>query len=241
MFRIYPAVDIKGGRCVRLHQGDMSKETVYGGRPWEVACNWEMMGASFLHVVDLDGAREGKPVNLESVEAIIHAVKVPVQVGGGARMGEDVELLLSLGAARVILGTRALEDPGFAAEMMGEFGERVIVSVDARGGRVALKGWEEETDMDAVKAVELLASLGAKRAIYTDIARDGTLGGHDTSRLDPLLGRGVGIIAAGGISGLGDLISLKERVPRGVEGAVVGKAIYTGDLDLARALELEEV
>ncbi len=240
MFRIYPAVDIKGGRCVRLYRGDMDRETVYGTHPWEAALAWERQGASYLHVVDLDGAREGRPVNLAALREILERVKVPVQVGGGVRGGEDVERMLSLGAARVILGTRALEDPAFASEMMREYGERVIVSVDARGGRLALKGWVEEADMGPVEAVELLASLGAERIIYTDITRDGTLRGYDTRALDRLLGRGVRVIAAGGIGGLDDLRALRERVTGGVEGAVVGRALYTGDIDLSRALELEE-
>jgi len=240
VFRIYPAVDIKGGHCVRLYQGDMGRETVYGARPWEAARRWEREGASFLHIVDLDGAREGRLVNLEAMGEILEKVSVPVQVGGGVRRGDDVEMLLSMGAARVILGTRAIEEPAFAGEMIGEFGERVIVSVDARGGRVALQAWEAEAEISPVEAVESLASLGVARIIFTDIARDGTLGGFDASGLDLLLGRGVSIIAAGGISSMEDLRLLKRRAAMGVEGAVIGRAIYTGDIDLALALELEE-
>lgn len=240
MFRIYPAVDIKGGRCVRLYRGDMNRETVYAQWPWEAALAWEREGATFLHVVDLDGAREGRPVNLDAVRAILEAVRVSVQVGGGLRSGDDVELMLSLGAARVVLGTKALEDPDFASEMIGEYGERVIVSVDARGGKVALRGWEEHSGIKMDEAVETLVSLGARRIIFTDINRDGTLEGYDVSALDPLLGRGIGIIAAGGITSIKDLMALKKRVPGGVEGAVIGKALYSGELDLASALELEE-
>ncbi len=240
MFRIYPAVDIMGGRCVRLYRGEMETETVYSRNPLESALAWEKEGASFLHLVDLDGAREGRPVNLETVRAILKEVSVPVQVGGGVRSGKDVELLLSLGAARVIIGTRAIEDRDFASEIIGRYGERVIVSVDAREGRVALRGWKDESDIEPVKILEFLSSLGARRIIFTDINRDGTLEGYDTSALDPLLGRGMGIIAAGGVTSLDDLMALKKRMPGGVEGAVVGKALYSGDLDLASALELEE-
>jgi phosphoribosylformimino-5-aminoimidazole carboxamide ribotide isomerase len=167
-------------------------------------------------------------------------VAVPVQYGGGVRTREDVARMLAMGAERVILGTRALEEPSFAAEMLQEFGPRVIVSVDSRGGEVASKAWRESAGRSLLEVVEHLAGCGARRIIHTDIARDGTLAGHDTAALEPLLDRGLLVIAAGGIGGIGDLERLKGLVGRGVEGAVVGRAIYTGDIDLREALRLEE-
>jgi len=240
MFRIYPAVDIKGGRCVRLYQGDLEKETVFSGRPWEMALTWEKQGASFLHVVDLDGAAGDGPVNLETVQVILERTSIPVQVGGGVRSGEHIEKLLSLGAARVVLGTRALTEAGFMEEMIGAFGSRVIVSVDTRGGEIAVGGWRRATAVSVDEVMERLLRCGAERIIHTDITRDGTLGGHDTRVLDPLLDRGLGIIAAGGVSSVEDLVRLKGLAPRGLEGAIIGRAMYTGELELAEILPLEE-
>ncbi len=240
MFRIYPAVDIRGGRCVRLYQGDMDRETVFSEHPWEVALAWQRKGASYLHVVDLDGAATGAPANLDAVREIITRVEVPVQLGGGVRTGDDVELLLSLGIARAVIGTRALEEPGFAAEMLGAFGARVIVSVDTRAGEIATEGWKKRCGRSLQEALAHLARCGAERIIHTDIMRDGTLGGYDTGALAPVLGRGLKVIAAGGITTLDDVRALKGLADRGIEGAVVGRAIYSGDLDLAGALALEE-
>ena len=240
VFRIYPAVDIRGGRCVRLYQGDLGKETVFSENPWEVALSWQGKGASYLHVVDLDGAAGGALINLGAVMEILERVDIPVQLGGGVRNPEDIERLLSMGVERVIMGTRVLEEPAFAEEMLGIFGARIIVSVDTRGGEVATGGWRKYAGRSLQEVLRHLESCGAERIIHTDIARDGTLSGYNTRVLSPLLDRGLGIIAAGGISTLDDLEKLKELVGRGLEGAVVGKAIYTGDLDLAEALALEE-
>jgi len=240
MFRIYPAVDIKGGRCVRLYQGDLSRETVFSERPWEVALAWQEKGASYLHVVDLDGAASGTLANIETVRELLEKVVITVQYGGGVRNTGDIERMLSLGASRVILGTRALEEPSFAEEMLREFGSRIIISIDTRGGEVASKGWRESAGRSLQEIIEQLLRCGAQRIIHTDIARDGTLAGYDTAALDPLLDKGLRIIAAGGISGLTDLEQLKGLMERGVEGAVVGRAIYTGDIDLGMALALEE-
>ena len=240
MFRIYPAVDIKGGRCVRLYQGDLERETVYAENPWEAALSWQEKGASSLHVVDLDGAAGDALANLEAVRAILERVRVPVQFGGGVRSRDHIELLLSLGVSRVILGTRALEEPDFAQEALSSFGPRVVVSVDTRMGEVAVSGWRRAIPRSLDEVLRQLADLGAERIIHTDISRDGTLGGYDTGVLEPLLDRGLGIIVAGGITSLEDLEHLKEMAQRGVEGAVIGRAIYTGDIDLADALALEE-
>ncbi len=240
MFRIYPAVDIKGGRCVRLYQGDLQEETVYYEKPWEAAMSWENKGASYLHVVDLDGAATDSLVNLEEVREILSRVSIPVQCGGGVRSREDIERLLSLGASRVVLGTRALEEPEFAAEVLAGYGSRVIVSVDTRQGEVAVGGWLKTSPRSLEDVLEHLAACGAERIIHTDITRDGTLGGYDTRAIAPLLYRGMGVIAAGGISSLADLGKLKGLAEGGLEGAVIGKAIYSGALDLAAALDLEE-
>jgi phosphoribosylformimino-5-aminoimidazole carboxamide ribotide isomerase len=241
MFRIYPAVDIKGGRCVRLYQGDLERETVFSEHPWEVALGWQDKGASFLHLIDLDGAACGAMVNLDAVAEVLQRVNIPVQFGGGVRRGEDIELLLSLGVARVILGTRAVEEPTFGEEMMRTFGDRVIVSVDTRGGEVAAAAWRRKAVRSLEEVLDHIAACGAERVIHTDITRDGTLRGYDTKILAPILDRGLGVIAAGGISGMSDLRALKILSVRGVEGAVVGRAIYTGDLDLEEALMLEDI
>lgn len=240
MFRIYPAVDIKGGKCVRLYRGDLGRETVYYQHPYEAALAWEAAGASYLHVVDLDGAAADALVNLEAVRAILERVSIPVQVGGGVRGRADVELLLSLGAERVILGTRALLDPHFAEEMIRAFGPRVIVSVDTQGGEASVGGWRRAARRSLEEIVSHLARCGAERIIHTDITRDGTLEGYDTGVLAPLLDRGLGIIAAGGISSLSDLVELKRLAERGLEGAVIGRALYDGGLELPQALALEE-
>jgi len=240
VFRIYPAVDIKEGRCVRLLRGDMDSETVYGERPWEMALRWQAEGASYLHVVDLDGAVRGRPVNLGSVREILERVRIPVQVGGGVRTREDVERLLDLGASRVILGTRALVEPAFLAEMVDSFGERVIPSLDTRGREVAVSGWTASLRVPFATLLRDLVDCGVKRLIHTDIRKDGTLAGHGAGVPGELLGLGVGIIAAGGISSLEDLQALKRLSAQGVEGAVVGKALYAGVLSLPDILELEE-
>jgi len=240
VFRIYPAVDIKGGRTVRLYQGDLDMETVYAGKPWEAAMAWQDKGASFLHVVDLDGAASGELVNIAHVKDILERVSLPVQCGGGVRSRDDIERLLDLGVQRVILSTRALEEPAFAEKMIGLFGNQVIVSLDTREGAVATGAWRKIAGRDIADVLEHLAGCGAERLIHTDIARDGTLEGYDTGALEPLLDCGMGIIAAGGISSLSDVRKLKELAQRGLEGAIVGRAIYSGDLDLAAALLLEE-
>ena len=240
MFRIYPAVDIKGGCCVRLYQGDLEKETVFSDKPGEVALAWQEKGASYLHVVDLDGAAGNASVNRAVVEKILECITIPVQYGGGVRSREEILYLHSLGVQRVIIGTRALEEPSFAAEILEEFGNRVIVSVDTRGKEVATGAWRRSAGRSLQEVIEHLLRCGAERIIHTDISRDGTLQGYDVSVLEMLLDRGLGIIAAGGISSLADLRRLKDLAGRGVEGAVVGRAIYSGGLDLCDALALEE-
>ncbi|MDY6794266.1 MAG: 1-(5-phosphoribosyl)-5-[(5-phosphoribosylamino)methylideneamino]imidazole-4-carboxamide isomerase [Actinomycetota bacterium] len=240
MFQIYPAVDIKDGKCVRLCQGDPDSETVFSDRPWEMARHWEDNGASFLHVVDLDGASRGLLVNIRSLEDIMRKVSIPVQVGGGVRSIDDVERLLRLGVSRVILGTKALLEPDFLSRMIRSYGGRVIVSLDTRGVELAAKGWGEKVHRTLKEVVSQLVEHGAERAIHTDIARDGTLRGRDQGVLEPLLDRGIGIIAAGGITSVEDVAGLKALMPRGLEGAIIGRALYSGGLELTNILPMQE-
>ncbi len=240
VFRIYPAVDIRGGKCVRLLRGELERETVFSDRPWEMALRWQDQGASFLHVVDLDGAVEGRPVNLKSVEEILRKVEVPVQVGGGLRTLEHARLLLELGASRVIMGTRALADPAFLRQAVEDLGDRLVVSLDLRGQRAAVGGWTRELERPLTDLVDELVSSGVRRVLHTDVLRDGTLEGHTGAVPAELLGRGVGIIVAGGISSRRDLLRLKEMESQGVEGAVIGRALYEGRISLQEVLDLED-
>lgn len=241
MFRIYAAVDIKEGRCVRLYQGRLDAETIFSERPWEMAQLWESQGASYLHVVDLDGASEGRLCNLDTLRSIIDKVSIPLQFGGGVRSKESVESLLSLGVDRVILGTKALLEPGFLEEMSRVFGERITVSLDTRGEELAVRAWKARLDKPLKEVLGQLLESGIMRVIHTDISRDGTLEGYSTAALEPLLDSGVSVIAAGGISCSDDVRALKGLADRGVEGVIIGRALYTGDIELADVLDLEEV
>lgn len=233
---VIPAIDVRGGRCVQLYQGDYGRETVFSDDPVEVAARWTGLGATRIHVIDLDGARIGEPVNLEVVSRIVAAVGVPVQVGGGIRDVRTARAVLAIGAERVLIGTVAIEDPEVAHGLCSQLGpDAVIISVDARDGYVAIKGW---TDTSSVKAADLISDLsrvGARRFMYTDIARDGTLTEPNFASIEALLSSDAeNLLAAGGISTLDHIDRLAEL---GVEGAIVGTAIYTGDVDLRRAIE----
>jgi phosphoribosylformimino-5-aminoimidazole carboxamide ribotide isomerase len=235
---IIPAIDIRGGRCVRLHQGDYSKETVFSEDPVAVALEWQRQGARWLHLVDLDGAAKGGPVNMPTIEAIVSKVNLFVQVGGGIRDETTVSRLLDLRVRRVILGTAAVESPEMVAELCRKFGEAVVVGIDARDGYVATRGWLQDTGITALELAKRMAGLGVKRLIYTDIKRDGTLTSPDFRAIERMVkGVDLPIIAAGGISRLGHLVELKKL---GVEGAIIGKALYTGDIDLKQALALQD-
>lgn len=225
---------------MRLYQGDLERETVFAEHPWEMAVAWEKQGASYLHVVDLDGAAAGGLVNLDALREILERVSIPVQAGGGVRSGDDVERLLALGVDRVILGTSALAGEAFTREVLRDFAARVIVSVDTRGGEIAVRGWTERLGRSIEEVVEHLLSCGAERVIHTDIYRDGTLRGHDAQVLGAIMDRGLGIIAAGGISSRDDLLRLRSLSPRGLEGAIIGRALYAGGLHLPDLIDLEE-
>ena len=232
---VVPAIDLRGGRCVRLYQGDYARETVYSDAPAEVAARWIEAGASRLHVVDLDGAKAGAPVNLPAIESIADASTVPVQLGGGIRSVESARAALDLGVDRVLTGTAAVSDPDAVAAMCDALGpEAVVVSVDARDGLVALDGWTRSTRVRAADLMRRMAAQGVVRFLYTDIARDGTLSGPNYAAIEALQGEiDAGLIAAGGISSVEHLLRLQDI---GVEAAVVGKALYTGDVSLPDAI-----
>lgn len=241
MFKIYPAVDIRGGKCVRLLRGDYAEERIYFDDPLQAARLWKEKGASFLHVVDLDGAREGHPVNRETILKIITQVGIPVQVGGGIRELSHIEDYIRAGAARVILGTRAIEEPGFLEEALSLWSGKVLVSVDVgKEGKPAIAGWREKASVDAEELADRLAQSQVARIIHTNTWKDGTLEGYDPRPLDPFLERGLKVIAAGGIASMKDLLLLRGLSEKGVEGAVLGRALYTGNISLEEALSLEE-
>ncbi len=234
--RVIPAIDLKDGRCVRLRQGDMTAETVYSEDVPSVAVRWQQEGADLIHVVDLNGAIDGEPKNLSQIEAVLKAVSVKVQVGGGIRTINTVRQYLHAGVARVVLGTAALMDRAFLAQACREFPRRVLLGLDAKDGQVAVKGW---TSLSATKATDLLKELAGfdwGAVIYTDIARDGMLGGPNLDALREVVElSSVPVIASGGISRIEDLQAVQSLGPR-VEGAIVGKALYDGKLDYRKVL-----
>lgn len=238
---IFPAIDIRGGKCVRLTKGDFSQETVFSDRPQEMAKKWAEQGAKYLHVVDLDGALAGKPANLEAIKEIIAAVSIPIELGGGIRTMENIEMLLALGVERVILGSVAVKNPELVKAACAKFGERIVVGIDAKDGIVAVEGWGVSGDVKAEKLAQQMAAVGVKHIIYTDISRDGTLSGVNVEATAILAKEsGIKVIASGGVSSIEDIIKVKKAEAFGIEGVIVGKAIYTGSLDLGQALQLAE-
>ena len=232
---LIPAIDLIDGKCVRLYQGDYSQETVYSDDPVEVALRWESMGASRIHIVDLDGARSGNPDNLEVVKRIVSAVGVPVQMGGGVRSLDTARRIIQAGVQRVMLGTVAVRDPDIVREACAEFGsEAVVVAVDSKDGKVSVSGWTSASDMKATDLIASMMQAGVQTFLCTDISRDGTLSGPNYPLMRDLTQvAGAGVIAAGGIASVEHLQRLANV---GVGGAVIGKALYTGDIDLAEAL-----
>lgn len=234
---VMPAIDLREGRCVRLYQGRPEAETVYSTDPVAVARGWVERGARWLHVVDLDGAFAGRPRNLEVIAAIIRAAGVPVQVGGGIRSLDSLAGVLAAGASRVVLGTIAITNPEVVATAVERFGEQVVVGIDSRDGQVAIEGWEATVARGAVEFARQMASLGVKRAVFTDIGRDGTLRGPNIAATREMARRGgLKIIASGGIASLDDLRKLKELTTEGVEGAILGRSLYNGNFTLEEAL-----
>jgi phosphoribosylformimino-5-aminoimidazole carboxamide ribotide isomerase len=232
-FQPIPAVDIRGGRCVQLVQGDFARETAYGDDPAEMARHWQAQGASRLHVVDLDGARDGVRANAAAISKLIDSVEIPVQVGGGVRSLETARVLLDQGADRVVVGTAAAERPEALAEWIEALGaERLIVGVDARNGRVATHGWKNETDLTVEGFCQALATLGVRLVLYTDVGRDGMLRGPDVSGTRAVA-KIVDVLASGGVSSVEHLRALAEA---GALGAIIGTALYEGRLKLSDAL-----
>jgi len=261
---IFPAIDLRHGRCVRLRQGDPDAETVFSDDPIAMAEHWVEQGAQWLHVVNLDGAfgqkaklagstldfspdrlasdrqRSALPTNLQRLHAMRQAVDVPIQFGGGMRSLDDVALALALGASRVVLGTVAVREPTIVREALARFGpERIVVGIDAREGRVATHGWAQTSGLDAVELAGAMKEAGVQRLVYTDISRDGMLSGVNVEATVELARRcGLAVIASGGVRGLDDIRRLLDHNADGVEGVITGQAIYTGALDLHEAIRL---
>lgn len=236
---VYPAVDLRHGRCVRLRQGDAAAETVFADDPVVAAQRWAAEGARWLHVVNLDGALgQEATANLAALARILAAVDLPVQFGGGLRSADDVGRLLDLGVARVVLGTVAVRQPEIVAEALARFGpEPVAVGIDARQGQVAIHGWQETSQVSAIELGQRMAALGVVRVIYTDVGRDGMLSGVNVEATCALARQtGLRVIASGGVAGLEDVRALKQREPDGIEGVIIGMALYRGHLRLAETL-----
>ncbi len=234
---VIPAIDLRGGKCVRLHQGDYSRETVFDDDPLAVLRRFEAAGATRVNIVDLDGARDGTRTNAGVVEAMAAIASIPLQVSGGIRDARTAAALVDGGVARVVFGTAAVESPGEVELAIGELGtERVVVGIDARDGVVSTRGWTVSADMRALEMVRTMADMGVSRIQYTDISRDATMAHPNFDAAAELLGNTTcRILIAGGISSIDDLLKLKKL---GVEGAVLGQAIYTGAIDLAEAVSV---
>lgn len=233
---IYPAVDVREGKCVRLTQGEFDKQTVYSDNPVEMALRWEKMGAQYLHVVDLDGARTGKAQNIAVISEMAVKMGIPVQVGGGIRTIEMIETVLCKGIERVILGTSAVKDPELVKRAVKTFENNVVIGIDAKDGMVAIEGWEKTSEFKAVDFAKKMEELGAKTIIYTDISRDGMLIGPNLKAMEDMVKAvNIDVIASGGVGKLEDIKNLKET---GVSGVIVGRALYTGDVDLKQAIEI---
>jgi phosphoribosylformimino-5-aminoimidazole carboxamide ribotide isomerase len=231
---IIPAVDLRDGRCVRLYQGDYEQETVFSDDPVETALRWQSLGASRLHIVDLDGAATGELRNRDIIKQIASVLLIPTQVGGGIRQLETIEEVLKAGVERVILGTAAVEDYKLVKEACRHFRESIIVGVDANEGFIAIRGWRQQTEVSDIEFAQSMARLGVQRFVYTDISRDGTLTEPNFTAIFEMINAvRLPIVAAGGISSLTHLKMLNEL---GVEGAIIGKALYTGDINLKQAL-----
>ncbi|MEK6589563.1 MAG: 1-(5-phosphoribosyl)-5-[(5-phosphoribosylamino)methylideneamino]imidazole-4-carboxamide isomerase [Nitrospinota bacterium] len=236
---IIPAIDIKDGRCVRLFQGRMDQETVYSEDPVSVAKRWEDNGAELLHVVDLNGAVAGVPKNKDIIGDIIKSVKIPVEVGGGIRDMDTVNEYISIGTKKVIIGTVALENPEFVYEATKKFPQKIIVGIDAKNGNVAVRGWEDITKTSAYILAKSFEGFGISDIIYTDISRDGTLSGPNIEAIKSFAESiNIPVIASGGVSNIRDIERLINLQKYGVKGVIIGKALYSGSVNLKEAIEL---
>jgi len=238
---IIPAIDIKEGRCVRLTEGQFEDVEIFSDDPVMVAEKWANKGTKLLHIVDLDGAKYGKLINISLVEQIIKEVNIPVQVGGGIRSYKEVEKLIGLGVSRVILGTILWKDKALAKKLFEDFSEKVTAGIDAREGYVAIEGWKNITSVDALDFAKEMEKLGAQRIIYTDIERDGTLIGPNIGNIEKMVKNvNIPFICSGGITSLDDIKKLKKLEDSGLEGVIVGKALYKGRIILEEALKLAQ-
>lgn len=231
---IYPAIDIKDGRCVRLVQGQFNDVTVYSDDPIEMAFKFEQMGAEYIHVVDLDGARLGSPQNISGISEMAVKLGIPVQLGGGIRTIETIEIILCKGIERVILGTSAVRDQELVKQAIRSFGKSLAVAIDARDGLVAIEGWAKTSEFTAIGFAKKMEEIGASTIIYTDISRDGMLNGPNLKAMEEMVKAvDIDVIASGGVTNLQDIKDLKNI---GISGVIVGKALYTGDIDLREAI-----
>lgn len=231
---VIPAVDIRGGKCVRLYQGRYDAETVYGDDPVSMAGRWESMGAALLHIVDLDGAKDANPVNREVIGRIVKSLSIPCELGGGIRDMETVEAYLDMGIDRVILGTVAVKNPDLVKQALKQFPGRIVIGIDAKGGKAAVEGWLETTDVDAFELARRFEDMGVRAINYTDISRDGAMIGPNIEAAAKMAGSvEIPVIAAGGVTRMQDLVNLSKT---GVEGAITGKALYEGTIDLKEAI-----
>lgn len=236
--RIYPAIDIIDGACVRLVQGDYSQKTKFADDPCEIAMRWQNEGGEFIHIVDLDGARNGEMPNFDLIVRIADKLNIPIEVGGGVRNMECVEKYLDNGINRVIIGTSALSNPDFVKEAVAKYGERIVVGIDAKDGMVAVNGWEEVSTTSAIDLAKQMEKIGVKTIIYTDIATDGMLKGPNLKAMEEMTEAvSIDVVASGGVSSVDDIEKLKCT---GVEGAIVGKALYTDTLYLNDAINAAE-
>ena len=236
--RIYPAIDIIDGACVRLVQGDYSQKTKFADDPCEIAMRWQNEGGEFIHIVDLDGARNGEMPNFDLIVRIADKLNIPIEVGGGVRNMECVEKYLDNGVNRVIIGTSALSNPDFVKDAVAKYGERIVVGIDAKDGMVAVNGWEEVSTTSAIDLAKQMEEIGVKTIIYTDIATDGMLKGPNVKAMEEMTEAvSIDVVASGGVSSVDDIVRLKDT---GVEGAIVGKALYTDALCLKDAINAAE-
>ena len=238
--RLIPAIDIRGGRCVRLRKGDFADETVFSDDPAAMAVRWVKDGAHYLHVVDLDGAKEGEPRNFDLIRSIAETVPVPVQTGGGIRSEAALRLVAGSRVAKAVLGTSAVEDEAFVVRALQLLGpDRLIVAIDAEGGFVKTKGWQERSDVPVLALAERLKIIGVTEVLYTDISKDGMMQSVDLRGIRDLASHGgLEVIASGGVTTLDDLRRLSELEPLGVTGVIVGRALYEGSFSVAEALAI---
>ncbi|MCX7991259.1 MAG: 1-(5-phosphoribosyl)-5-[(5-phosphoribosylamino)methylideneamino]imidazole-4-carboxamide isomerase [Proteobacteria bacterium] len=236
---IIPAIDLLGGKCVRLLQGDYKRVTVYSNYPEEVAMSFEQQGAELIHIVDLDGAKSGKPENIKTIEKIVRSISIPVEVGGGIRDIETAKRYSSIGVKRIVIGTKALEDPDFFSELSYKVDANIIAGIDGKNGKVAIKGWTEISEKSVIELAKIVEKKGVKGIIYTDISKDGMrVGPNYDATVDLSKNVSVPVIASGGVGSLDDIMKFFNYTIRNIYGVIVGKALYEGDINLREAITI---